>query len=51
MKLHKVVFPISLVSFLLVIYERIQEHLRELQTKMEKTDVETILARWFAIFF
>lgn len=33
-------FPISLVSFLLVIYERIQEHLRELLTKIEKTDVK-----------
>jgi len=34
-------FPISLVSFLLVMYERIQRHPTELQTKIEKADVET----------
>jgi len=36
-----VMFPISLVSFLLVMYERIQRHPTELQTKIEKADVET----------
>ena len=35
-------FPISLVSFLLVMYERIQRHPTELKTKIEKADVETV---------
>lgn len=40
-------FPISLVSFLLVMYERIQRHPTELKTKIEKADVEAVLACCF----
>lgn len=35
-------FPISLVSFLLVVYETAQKHPTELATKIEKADVETV---------
>lgn len=51
MKLRQVVFPISLVSFLLVTYERAQGHLTALQTRMEKADVETLLPQSFAVIF
>lgn len=40
-------FPISLVSFLLVMYERIQRHPTELKTTIEKADVEAVLACCF----
>lgn len=51
MKLRQVVFPISLVSFLLATYERAQGHLTVLQTRMEKTDVEILLPQSFAVIF